>query len=313
VLITVTSGVVLSLSVRKGRREMRVRDSILLVALIWSLLPAFGALPLYLHIAGLSWTDAYFEAVSGLTATGATVLSGLDQLPLSINFWRTFMHWVGGLGVVVLAVAILPLLGFGGRSMLKAETPGPMKDAKITPRITETAKGLWVVYVILTAACALSLHFVGMEPWDALMHAFSMMGLGGFSTKDASLGHFDSLDIEMVVIFLPCSPASTSARTSSFFSKRSLRAYLADVEAHYFLGILALSCLALAIYLWPDGIYDDFLTTLRYVTFHSVSLATSLGFATTDYTCSGPCSASCGSFFLAASSPARVRPAAASR
>jgi trk system potassium uptake protein TrkH len=121
---------------------MRVRESFLLVALIWSLLPAFGALPLYLHISGLSWTDAYFEAVSGLTATGATVLSGLDDLPLSINFWRTFMHWVGGLGVVVLAVAILPLLGFGGRSMLKAETPGPMKDSKITPRIAETAKGL---------------------------------------------------------------------------------------------------------------------------------------------------------------------------
>ncbi len=153
VLITVASGIILSLSVRKGRREMRVRDSILLVALIWSLLPAFGALPLYLHIAGLSWSDAYFEAVSGLTATGATVLSGLDQLPVSINFWRTFMHWVGGLGVVVLAVAILPLLGFGGRSMLKAETPGPMKDARITPRITATAKGLWVVSVILTAAC----------------------------------------------------------------------------------------------------------------------------------------------------------------
>ncbi|MEF8717353.1 MAG: potassium transporter TrkG [Candidatus Accumulibacter necessarius] len=284
VLITVASGIALSLSARKGRREMQVRDSILLVALIWSLLPAFGALPLYLHIADLSWTDAYFEAVSGLTATGATVLSGLDQLPLSINFWRTFMHWVGGLGVVVLAVAILPLLGFGGRSMLKAETPGPMKDSKITPRITETAKGLWVVYVILTAACALSLHFVGMEPWDALMHAFSILGLGGFSTKDASLGHFDSLDIEMVVIFFALVAGINFSTHFLVLSKRSLRPYRFDVEAHYFLGFLALSCLVLAIYLWPDGIYDDFLTTLRYVTFHSVSLATSLGFATTDYT-----------------------------
>jgi trk system potassium uptake protein TrkH len=284
VLITVTSGIVVALSVRKGRREMCVRDSILLVALIWSLLPAFGALPLYLHIAGLSWTDAYFEAVSGLTATGATVLSGLDQLPLSINFWRTFMHWVGGLGVVVLAVAILPLLGFGGRSMLKAETPGPMKDANITPRITETAKGLWVVYVILTAACAVSLHFAGMEPWDALMHAFSILGLGGFSTKDASLGHFDSLDLEMVVIFFALLAGINFSTHFLVLSKRSLRPYRLDVEAHYFLGFLALSCLALAIYLWPDDIYDDFLTTLRYVTFHSVSLATSLGFATTDYT-----------------------------
>jgi trk system potassium uptake protein TrkH len=284
VLITVASGLLLSFSVRKGRRDMRVRDSILLVALIWSLLPAFGALPLYLHIADLSWTDAYFEAVSGLTATGATVLSGLDALPMSINFWRTFMHWIGGLGVVVLAVAILPLLGFGGRSMLKAETPGPMKDAKITPRITETAKGLWVVYVILTVACALSLHYVGMEPWDALMHAFSIMGLGGFSTKDASLGHFDSLDVEVVVIVFALLAGINFSTHFLVLSKRSLRAYLADVEAHYFLGVLAVSCLALTLYLWPDGIYDDFLTTLRYVIFHSVSLATSLGFATTDYT-----------------------------
>ena len=283
VLITIASGALLSLSVRRQKREMRVRESFLLVALIWSLLPAFGALPLYLHIKELSWTDAYFEAVSGRTATGATVLSGLDRLPLSINFWRTFMHWIGGLGVVVLAVAILPMLGFGGRGMLKAETPGPMKDAKITPRITETAKGLWVVYVILTITCGVSLYQVGMEPWDALMHAFSIMGLGGFSTKDASLGHFDSLDIELVVIFFALLAGINFSTHFLVLSQRSLRAYRSDIEAHYFLGFLALSSVALALYLWPDDVYEDFLTTLRYVAFHSVSLATSLGFATTDY------------------------------
>jgi trk system potassium uptake protein TrkH len=283
VLITLAAGGLLTVAARRHRREMRVREGFLLVALIWSLLPAFGALPLYLHIRDLSWTDAYFEAVSGLTATGATVLSGLDHLPLSINFWRTFMHWVGGLGVVVLAVAILPLLGFGGRSMLKAETPGPMKDSRITPRLTETAKGLWVVYVILTTACGISLHHAGMPAWDAMMHAFSVMGLGGFSTKDASLGHFASLEIELVVI---CFALLAGINYSTHFlalSKRSLRPYRLDVEAHYFLGVLALSSLALTLYLMPDGIYDDFLTTLRYVAFHSVSLATSLGFATTDY------------------------------
>ncbi len=283
VLVTVATGALLAVSVRGRKREMRVRESFLLVALIWSLLPAFGALPLYLHIPGLSWTDAYFEAVSGLTATGATVLSGLEQLPVSINFWRHFMHWVGGLGVVVLAVAILPLLGFGGRSMLKAETPGPMKDSKITPRITETAKGLWVVYLILTAACALSLHFAGMEPWDALMHAFSILGLGGFSTKDASLGHFNSLDIEMVVMFFALLAGINYSTHFLVLSKRSLHPYRFDIEARYFLGVLAVSSLALALYLWPAGLYDDFPTTFRYVAFHSVSLATSLGFATTDY------------------------------
>jgi trk system potassium uptake protein TrkH len=283
VLITILCGLLLSFFIGRQQREMRVRESFLLVALIWAILPAFGALPLYLHIAELTWTDAYFEAVSGLTATGATVLSGLDQLPVSINFWRTFMHWVGGLGVVVLAVAILPLLGFGGRGMLKAETPGPMKDSKITPRITETAKGLWVVYVILTVACGISLYSVGMEPWDAMMHAFSVMGLGGFSTKDASVGHFASLDIELVVILFALLAGINFSTHFLAFSQRSLRAYLADIEAHYFLGILALSILALSLYLWPEAIYPDFPTTLRYVAFHSVSLATSLGFATTDY------------------------------
>lgn len=263
VLITILSGLLLSFSIGRQRREMRVRESFLLVALIWALLPAFGALPLYLHIDELTWTDAYFEAVSGLTATGATVLSGLDQLPLSINFWRTFMHWIGGLGVVVLAVAILPLLGFGGRGMLKAETPGPMKDSKITPRITETAKGLWVVYVILTIACGISLHYVGMEPWDAMMHAFSVMGLGGFSSKDASVGHFDSLDIELVVVFFALLAginfsthflAFSQRSLRAYLSQRSLRAYLADVEAHYFLGILALSILALSLSEHPGAV-----------------------------------------------------------
>ncbi|HAY26121.1 MAG TPA: potassium transporter Trk, partial [Candidatus Accumulibacter sp.] len=231
VLITVAVGATLTFSVRHQKRDMRVRESFLLVGLIWSLLPAFGALPLYLHIDGLSWTDAYFEAVSGLTATGATVLSGLDHLPLSINFWRTFMHWIGGLGVVVLAVAILPLLGFGGRSMLKAETPGPMKDSKITPRLTETAKGLWVVYVILTVACGASLHYAGMAPWDALMHAFSIMGLGGFSSKDASLGHFDSLEIELVVIVFALLAGINYSTHFLALAKRSLRPYRFDVEA----------------------------------------------------------------------------------
>lgn len=283
VLATVATGALLSFATRHDRRDMRVRESFLLVALIWTLLPAFGALPLYLHLKDLSWTDAYFESVSGLTATGATVLSGLDALPLSINFWRTFMHWIGGLGVVVLAVAILPMLGFGGRSMLKAETPGPMKDTKITPRITETAKGLWVVYVLLTIACTGSLYQVGMPPWDALLHAFSIMGLGGFSTKDASLGHFDSLQIELVVVFFALLAGINFSTHFLALSQRSLRFYRFDVEAHYFLGFLLVSSLALAFYLWPDGIYADFLTTYRYVAFHSVSLATSLGFATTDY------------------------------
>ena len=177
-LLTLTLGLWMYLTTRKETRELKVRDGFLLVVLVWTVLPLLACLPFIVQL-GLSPTDAYFEAVSGLTATGATVLSGLDKMPLSINFWRTFMHWIGGMGVVVLAVAILPLLGIGGRQMFKAETPGPMKETSLTPRIAETAKGLWGVYLLLTIACGLTLWSFGMEPWDALMHAFSVYGSGG--------------------------------------------------------------------------------------------------------------------------------------
>ena len=162
--------------------------------------PAFAALPYMLHL-GLTHTDAYFEAVSGLTATGATVLSGLDTLPMSINLWRHLTMWFGGMGLIVLAVAILPLLGIGGRQMFKAETPGPMKDSKMTPRIAETAKGLWLVYIGITVLCILAYRWAGMGWFDAVCHTFSTVSLGGFSTHDASIGHFASAQVEYVAIF----------------------------------------------------------------------------------------------------------------
>lgn len=279
---TLACGLALFLGLHREKREMKVRDGFLLVVLVWTVLPLFASLPLWLQL-DISFTDAYFEATSGLTATGATVLSGLDRLPLSINFWRTFMHWIGGMGVVVLAVAILPLLGIGGRQMFKAETPGPMKETSLTPRIAETAKGLWSVYLIFTVACGFSLWAFGMEPWDALMHAFSTMGLGGFSTKDASLGHFASLEIEVTVMFFALLSGINYATHFLVLHNRSLNPYRQDPEAPYFLGVLALSILALTLYLLAQGTFGDFGKALRYVAFHSISLATSLGFATTDY------------------------------
>lgn len=279
---TLICGLVLFLSLYRERREMKVRDGFLLVVLLWVLLPLFACLPLWLHL-DISFTDAYFEATSGLTATGSTVLSGLDQMPVSINFWRTFMHWIGGMGVVVLAVAVLPLLGIGGRQMFKAETPGPMKEASLTPRIAETAKGLWTVYLILTIACGFSLWALGMEPWDALMHAFTTLGLGGFSSKDASLGHFASLEIELTIIFFALMSGINYATHFLALHNRSLAPYRNDPEAPYFLGFLAASILALSFYLLALGTFDEFGTALRYVAFHSISLATSLGLATTDY------------------------------
>ena len=279
---TLICGLLLFFKLYHERREMKIRDGFLLVVLLWTVLPLFACMPLWLHL-DISFTDAYFEATSGLTATGATVLSGIDGLPLSINFWRTFMHWIGGMGVVVLAVAILPLLGIGGRQMFKAEVPGPMKEASLTPRIAETAKGLWTVYLILTIACGLSLWAFGMEPWDAIMHAFSTLGLGGFSTKDASLGHFASLEIEITVMLFALLSGINYATHFLVLHNRSIDPYRNDPEAPYFLGLLAASILALTVYLLVLGTFDEFGTALRYVAFHSISLATSLGLATTDY------------------------------
>ncbi len=284
ILLGLGTALVLWIATRRQRRDLTVRDGFLLVTLTWVVLPVYAALPLYFHIDGLSYTDALFEATSGLTATGATALSGLDHLPLSINFWRMQLHWVGGMGVIVLAVAILPLLGIGGRQLFKAETPGPMKEAALTPRIAETAKGLWGVYVLLTILCGLLLHHFGMEPWDAVMHAFSIMGLGGFSSKDASLGHFQSLPIELVAMSFALLSGINFATHFLALRSRSVRPYLADAEIPYYFGALALSILGLTLYLQFFALYPDFWTALRYVAFHSISLATSLGFATTDYT-----------------------------
>jgi trk system potassium uptake protein TrkH len=285
IVVTLLAGLALWLSTRRRKRiELRVRDGFLLVALTWTLLPVFGALPLYIQIPHISFTDAYFEATSGLTATGATALSGIDHLPISINFWRCFLHWIGGMGVIVLAVAILPLLGIGGRQLFKAETPGPMKESSLTPRIAETAKGLWVVYVLLTVACTLALSAAGMEGWDALMHAFSVMGLGGFSTRDASIGHFNSLQIELTVMFFALLSGINYATHFLALHGRSLRPYRRDAELPFYLGVLAASIAGLTLYLMHAETYADVWTTLRYVAFHTISLATSLGFATTDYT-----------------------------
>ena len=281
--IALASGLGLWLLTRRHYRELRSRDGFLLVVLVWSILPLFASVPLMIYLPGLSFTDAYFEAMSGLTATGATVLAGLDDLPKSLNLWRTQLHWLGGMGVIVLAVAILPLLGVGGRQMLKAEVPTPMKDTKLTPRMTETAKGLWLVYILLTAACLLSYHLAGMAWLDALIHAFSTMALGGFSSYDASLGHFDSLALEVITMVFALLAAMNFASHFLFLRSRSFRIYLGDAEIRIFLGVVLASCLGIALYLWAKDVYLDFPSALRYAAFNTISLATSLGYVNDDY------------------------------
>ena len=282
--VTFVAGLLLWAATRSKRRDLRVHDGFLLVAATWVVLPLFGALPLLAYIPDLGFTDAYFEAVSGLTATGATVLSGLEHLPISINLWRTFMHWVGGMGVIVLVVAILPLLGIGGRQLYKAEVPTPMKDSSLTPRIAETAKGLWLTYVLLTVSCGFSLWWVGLEPWDAVIHAFSVAGLGGFSNRDASLGHFDSVGVELVTIGFALLAGLNYATHYLALVRRSSAPYRRDPEIPFYFGVLALSTGMLTVYLLAQGVFSDVGEALRYVAFHVVSISTSLGLATHDYT-----------------------------
>ena len=282
-LITVGAGLLMWLSGRHWRRELKTRDGILLVVLTWTLLPAFAALPLLIHMPDLALADAYFEAMSGLTATGATVLSGLDDMPQSINLWRAQLHWVGGLGVIVLVTAVLPLLGVGGRQMFKAETPTPMKDQKLTPRMAETAKGLWVVYVILTTICIGVLWALGMSFFDAVVHAFSIMGLGGFSSHDASLGHFDSLPLEIAVGVFALVAGVNFATHFAFLRGRRFSYYWSDPELRWFLGFVLTSGVVLALLLWQRDVFLDFPSALRYAVFNTISVATTLGFATTDY------------------------------
>lgn len=283
VLITFCAGAVLWLATRGRTRELQPRDGFLLVSLVWTVLPAFATLPLLFTLPGLSFTDAYFETVSGLTTSGGTVLSGLDDLPRSINFWRMFLVWLGGMGVVVLAVAILPLLGVGGSQIMRAETPGPMKDTKLTPRITETAKGLWLVYGVLTLACIVSLKAAGMSWFDAVVHSFSTMGLGGFSTHDASIGFFNSPAIEAVLIFFMALAGINFGTHFLAYRRLSFAPYRSDPEAGMYLLVLALSVFGIAYFLVANHVYPDMGTALRFAAFNVVSIATTTGFASTDY------------------------------
>jgi trk system potassium uptake protein TrkH len=231
----------------------------------------------------LSFTDAYFEAVSGLTTTGATVLDHLDTLPPSINLWRGMMVWLGGMGLIVLAVAVLPLLGIGGRQMFKAETPGPMKDNQLTPRLTETAKGLWVVYGGITVLCVLGLHLAGMDWFDAVMHGFTTMGLGGFSSHDASFGYWDSPAIEAVTMFFMLLAGFNFATHFLSLRAHSFKPYFNDPEIGWYLAVVLGSVVVIALYLQKTDTYPDYATALRYASFNVISIATTTGFANTDF------------------------------
>jgi trk system potassium uptake protein len=271
------------MATRRLRIELKPRDGMLLVVLAWTGGAAFATAPLLMMIPGLSFTDAYFETISGLTTTGATVLSDLDRLAPSLNIWRALLVWLGGMGLIVLAVAILPLLGIGGRQMFKAETPGPMKDAQLTPRITQTAKGLWVVYALISLLCVLAFRLAGMNWFDAFMHMFSTMGLGGFSSHDASFGFWNSPAIEAVAIAFMLVAGINFGTHFLAFQRRTLAPYARDPEAGWFVLIIVASCVGIAGYLYVMKTYPSFSEALRFASFNVVSIATTTGFANADY------------------------------
>jgi trk system potassium uptake protein TrkH len=281
--INVVLGLAIAGATRRYKRELKPRDGFLLVTLSWVLMSASAAIPLLIALPGLSFTDAYFETVSGLTTTGATVLTGLDTLPPSINLWRHTLHWFGGIGIIVLAVAVLPLLGVGGMQLYRAETPGAVKDEKLTPRITETAKALWISYMVITALATVALWLAGMNWFDAICHGFSVVSLGGFSTYDSSVGHFDSVAIELVLIAFMLVASLSYARHFVAFRKLSLRPYRGDSEGKAIGLILGFSIAVITTLLVASKAYPDVSTALRHATFNIVAIATTAGFVTQNY------------------------------
>ena len=282
--ILLTLGFLLWLPVRKASRDLRLRDGFMVVVLFWVGLGIAGSVPLMLsELPEISITDAIFESISGLTTTGATVIVGLDDLPKSILFYRQQLQWLGGMGIIVLAVAILPVLGVGGMQLYRAETPGPVKDSKLTPRIAETAKALWYTYLLLTAACMAAYWVAGMDGFDAVAHAFSTVAIGGFSTHDASIGYFDSVPIEAVaIVFMTLSGVNFALH---FFAIRSvsLRGYWADSEFRAYIGMLVLGGTMVTLFLWYTQTFSDLGMAIRQGLFHTVSVATTTGFATTSF------------------------------
>ena len=281
--ITLVTGLACWWPVRRQRAELRIRDGFLVTVLFWAVLGLYGAFPLMLSDRPqLGFTDAVFESISGLTTTGATVIEGLDDLPRSILLYRQQLQWLGGMGIIVLALAVLPMLGIGGMQLFRAEITGPIKDSKLTPRITQTAQALWYIYLSLTAACALAYWLAGMDPFDAIAHSFATVSIGGFSTHDASIGFFNSQAIELVAVFFIVLSGINFTLHFSAFRQRSLRSYCTDPECRAYGAVLLTTVLVAALILFTHDEHDA-LASLRYGLFATVSIVTTTGFSIADH------------------------------
>jgi trk system potassium uptake protein TrkH len=281
-LTTLITGVLLWLLVRGSGDELKLRDGFMVVVLFWVVLGIFGALPFVLA-KDLDIVDAVFESMSGLTTTGATVIVGLDDLPHALLYYRQQLQWLGGMGIIVLAVAILPMLGIGGMQLYRAETPGPMKDTKLTPRITETAKALWYIYLSMTVLCAGFYWLAGMSVFDAIGHSFSTVAIGGFSTHDQSMAYFDSHFIEAVAMVFMLLSGINFALHFLAWRSLSIRPYINDPEFRVYISILGIISLLTIAYLYLTGMYSSLEQAAFRGLFQAISIGTTAGFTTAEY------------------------------
>ena len=283
-LILFITGLVIYMPVRHMRQELRLRDGFLIVTACWLALVLVGALPfVLLEQPDISYVDAVFESMSGLTTTGATIMTNIDELPRSVLYYRQQLQWLGGLGIVVLAVAILPMLRIGGMQLYRAETPGPMKDSKLTPRITETAKALWLIYLGITVLCALAYWLGGMTLFDAIGHAFSTVAIGGMSTHDAGFAWFDSPTLEAIgSIFMVVAGINFAVHFTSW-NRASAQPYFNDPELRVYASLLLIFTLIVTIALYLNGTYGSIAESARYGIFQTVSLMTTTGFSSANF------------------------------
>jgi trk system potassium uptake protein TrkH len=265
---------------KKAHENLTTRDGFLLVTLGWAGSAFFSALPFYLSGAIPLFADSFFEAMSGYTTTGASILTAIEPLPSSILFWRSLTHWLVGMGIVVLTVAIFPLLGIGGLQLLKAEAPGPSVD-KITPKVTETAKILWFLYLGFTAAETLLLLGGGMSLFDAFTHTFGTLATGGFSPKNLSVGHYDSAYIDVVITVFMMMAGTNFIIYYKVITGR-MHTVFTDTEFKAYVGIFAAATVAIALSLYGTQ-HVRFGTSLRYASFQAATILTTTGYVTTDY------------------------------
>lgn len=280
---TFSSGLVIWLSTKKYKRELTARHGFLLVTLTWMLVPLFAVIPILTEMPHYTLVRAYFETMSCLTTTGATMMTGLDDLPVSINAWRCLLSWIGGMGLIVLSVAILPLLGVGGAQIIKAETSGPLKEQRLTPRIADTAKALYLIYIGISIACAISYHLAGMSWEDAVMHMMTTVSLSGIAAHDASFQFFNSPEIDAVAVaFMLICGCNFSLHFAAWHG-RNIFKYFKDPECLSWIGLTTAMTIAASFILYRYDVYQSIPETIRYAAFTIVSVASTTGYSTADY------------------------------